>query len=111
CLGLFGLAASIAERRTKEIGIRKVLGASVSGIAGLLTGDFLKLVLVSILIASPVAWYMMNKWLMEFSYRIQIHAWAFVVAGVMAIVFALLTISSHAIKAAMVNPVKSLRSE
>ncbi|MGN6638698.1 MAG: ABC transporter permease [Mucilaginibacter sp.] len=111
CLGLFGLAASIAEQRTKEIGIRKVLGASVSGIARLLTSDFLKLVIVSIIIASPVAWYMMNKWLTNFSYRINVDVWAFVIAGAMAIVFALLTISSHAIKAAMSNPVKSLRSE
>ncbi|HVW13041.1 MAG TPA: ABC transporter permease [Mucilaginibacter sp.] len=111
CLGLFGLAASIAERRTKEIGIRKVLGASVSGIAGLLTSDFLKLVIISILVASPIAWYMMNKWLTAFSYRINVNAWAFIAAGVLAIVFALLTISSHAIKAAMANPVKSLRSE
>ncbi|MBS1530141.1 MAG: ABC transporter permease [Bacteroidetes bacterium] len=111
CLGLFGLAASIAERRTKEIGIRKVLGASVPGIARLLTSDFLKLVIISILIASPIAWYMMNKWLTAFSYRINVNAWAFIAAGVMAIVFALLTVSSHAIKAAMANPVKSLRSE
>lgn len=111
CLGLFGLAASIAEQRTKEIGIRKVLGASVSGIARLLTSDFLRLVIISILIASPVAWYMMNKWLTGFSYRINVNAWAFIIAGAMALVFALLTISSHAIKAAMMNPVKSLRSE
>lgn len=111
CLGLFGLAASIAERRTKEIGIRKVLGASVPGIAKLLTGDFLKLVLISIVIASPVAWFMMNKWLMAFSYRINVSVWAFVISGVLAIVFALITISSHAIKSATANPVKSLRSE
>lgn len=111
CLGLFGLAASIAEQRTKEIGIRKVLGASVSGIARLLTSDFLRLVIISILIASPVAWYIMNKWLTGFSYRININPWAFIIAGAMAVVFALLTISSHAIKAAMTNPVKSLRSE
>ncbi len=111
CLGLFGLAASIAEQRTKEIGIRKVLGASVTGIAKLLTSDFLKLVIISILIASPIAWYLMNKWLTNFSYRININAWAFVAAGLTAIVFALLTISSHAIKAALANPVKSLRSE
>ena len=111
CLGLFGLAASIAEQRTKEIGIRKVLGASVPGITRLLTSDFLKLVIISILIASPVAWYMMDKWLTGFSYRIHVNAWAFVIAGVMAIVFALLTISSHAIKAALANPVRSLRSE
>ncbi|MFI5159847.1 MAG: ABC transporter permease [Sphingobacteriales bacterium] len=111
CLGLFGLAASIAEQRTKEIGIRKVLGASVSGITRLLTGDFLKLVIISIIIASPIAWYLMNKWLTDFNYRININAWAFIIAGLMAVVFALLTISSHAIKAARDNPVKSLRSE
>ncbi|MES2110988.1 MAG: FtsX-like permease family protein [Bacteroidota bacterium] len=111
CLGLFGLAASIAERRTKEIGIRKVLGASVPGIAKLLTGDFLKLVLISIVIASPVAWLMMNKWLNAFNYRIHVGVWAFIIAGIMAILFALLTISSHAIKSATANPVKSLRSE
>ncbi len=111
CLGLFGLAASIAEQRTKEIGIRKVLGASVSGIARLLTSDFLKLVVISILIASPVAWYIMSKWLMDFSYRIDVNAWAFIIAGIMAIVFALLTIGSQAIKAAVANPVKILRSE
>ena len=111
CLGLFGLAAFIAEQRTKEIGIRKVLGASVSGITSLLSQDFLKLVLVAILIASPVAWYLMNKWLMAFSYRIDINAWAFVLAGTIAVALALLTIGSHAINAATANPVKSLRSE
>lgn len=111
CLGLFGLAAFIAEQRTKEIGIRKVLGASVSGITRLLTTDFLKLVMISILIASPIAWYAMNKWLMEFSYRTPINAWAFVIAGITAIAFALLTVSSHAIKAAIANPVKSLRTQ
>ncbi|MBD1384987.1 ABC transporter permease [Mucilaginibacter rigui] len=111
CLGLFGLAAFIAEQRTKEIGIRKVLGASVTGITKLLTGDFLKLVIISIIIASPIAWYVMNKWLMGFSYRINVNVWAFVIAGFTAILFALLTISSHAIKAAITNPVKSLRSE
>lgn len=111
CLGLFGLAAFIAEQRTKEIGIRKVLGASVSGITKLLTGDFLKLVIISIIIASPIAWYVMNKWLMGFSYRINVNVWAFVIAGFTAVAFALLTISSHAIKAAVANPVKSLRSE
>jgi len=111
CLGLFGLAASIAERRTKEIGIRKVLGASVPGIAKLLTGDFLKLVIISIVIASPIAWFMMSKWLTAFSYRVNVSIWAFVISGVLAILFALLTISSHAIKSATANPVKSLRSE
>jgi putative ABC transport system permease protein len=111
CLGLFGLAAFIAEQRTKEIGIRKVLGASVGGVTKLLTADFLKLVVLSILIASPLGWFLMNKWLMGFSYRITMSPWAFVVAGVTAILFALLTVSSHAIKAAVANPVKSLRSE
>jgi putative ABC transport system permease protein len=111
CLGLFGLAAFIAEQRTKEIGIRKVLGASVPGITKLLTRDFLKLVIIAILIATPVAWYVMNQWLMGFSYRVPLSPWAFVIAGATAIVFALLTISSNAIKAAIRNPVKSLRSE
>jgi putative ABC transport system permease protein len=111
CLGLFGLAAFIAEQRVKEIGIRKVLGASVPDITKLLTGDFLKLVIIAIVIASPIAWYMMNKWLMEFSYRISITGWVFVIAGLTAALFAVLTISSHAIKAAIANPVKSLRSE
>jgi putative ABC transport system permease protein len=111
CLGLFGLAAFTAEQRKKEIGIRKVLGASVPGITKLITGDFLKLVIISMLIASPVAWYLMNKWLMSFSYRIDVSVWAFIIAGLLAFVFALLTISSHAIKAAVANPVTSLRSE
>lgn len=111
CLGLFGLAAFIAEQRTKEIGIRKVLGASVSGITRLLTSDFLKLVLIAILIASPIAWYAMNQWLTSFSYRIHINALAFVIAGSTSILLALLTISSHAIKAAIANPVKSLRNQ
>lgn len=111
CLGLFGLAAFIAEQRTKEIGIRKVLGASVAGVTKLLTIDFLKLVVLSMLIASPIGWYLMDKWLMAFSYRITISPWAFIVAGLTAILFALLTVSSHAIKAAIANPVKSLRSE
>ncbi|WP_345330067.1 ABC transporter permease [Mucilaginibacter defluvii] len=111
CLGLFGLAAFIAEQRTKEIGIRKVLGASISGITSLLTTDFLKLVVISIVIASPIAWYLMNKWLMEFNYRIQVTALPFIIAGITAIAFALLTISSHAVRAALANPVKSLRSE
>jgi putative ABC transport system permease protein len=111
CLGLFGLAAFIAEQRTKEIGIRKVLGASVPGITKLLTSDFLKLVIIAILIASPIAWYIMNQWLMGFSYRMQLNGWAFVIAAITAILFALATISSNAIKAALMNPVRSLRSE
>lgn len=111
CLGLFGLAAFTAEQRTKEIGIRKVLGASVSGITELLTRDFLKLILLAILIATPIAWWVMNKWLTDFVYRIQIAWWVFVLAGLVAIIIALITISFQSIKAATANPVKSLRTE
>ncbi|MEP7319866.1 MAG: FtsX-like permease family protein, partial [Panacibacter sp.] len=111
CLGLFGLAAYTAERRTKEIGVRKVLGASVSGIAALLSKDFLKLVAVACLVAFPVAWWMMNNWLQNYQYRIEISWWIFLIAGATAIVIALLTVSFQAIKTAIANPVKSLRSE
>ncbi len=111
CLGLFGLAAYTAERRTKEIGIRKVLGATAAGLAGLLSKDFLQLVLVSCLIAFPVAWWMMNKWLLDYAYRINISWGVFVVAGLLAILIALITVSFQAVKAALANPVKSLRTE
>lgn len=111
CLGLFGLAAYTAERRTKEIGIRKVLGASANGLAGLLSKDFLKLVAISCLIAFPLGWWMMNNWLQTYAYRIKINWIIFLVAGLLAITIALLTVSFQAIKAAMANPVKSLRSE
>lgn len=111
CMGLFGLAAYTAEQRTKEIGVRKVLGASVSGIAALLSKDFLKLVIISILIATPIAWWIMNKWLADFAYRINISWWIFFIAGITAIIIALITISFQAIKAAMANPVNNLRSE
>ena len=111
CLGLFGLAAYTAERRTKEIGVRKVLGASVTGIAGLLSKDFLKLVILSSLISFPIAWWLMHNWLQNFAYRVQINWWVFLVAAVLAIVIALFTISFQAIKAALSNPVKSLRTE
>lgn len=111
CLGLFGLAAFSAEQRNKEIGIRKVLGASVSGIVQLLSADFLKLVIVSFLIASPIAWWAMNKWLQDFVYRINISWWMFALAGFTAVVIALTTISFQAIKAALTNPIKSLKSE
>jgi putative ABC transport system permease protein len=111
CLGLFGLAAYTAERRTKEIGIRRVLGASVSGIAGLLSKDFMKLVGVAALIAFPIAWWAMQSWLEDFAYRINIQAWVFMAAGVIALVIALLTIVFQAIKAAIANPIKSLRTE
>jgi putative ABC transport system permease protein len=111
CLGLFGLAAFTAEQRTKEIGIRKVLGASVSGITQLLTKDFLKLIVLAIVIASPIAWWLMNHWLLGFVYRIEIGWWVFIIAGIVAVLIALLTISFQAIKAATANPVKSLRTE
>ncbi len=111
CLGLFGLATFSAEQRTKEIGIRKVLGASVSGIVGLLSKDFLKLVAISICIASPVAWYVMNKWLQDFAYRTNISWTVFVITAIVALLIALFTISFQAIRAAVSNPVKSLRTE
>ena len=111
CLGLFGLATLTAFQRTKEIGIRKVLGATVSGIVGLLSRDFIKLVLIAIIIASPIAWWAMNKWLEDFAYRIDIQWWMFAVAGMTAVVVALLTVSWQAIRAAVANPVDSLRDE
>jgi putative ABC transport system permease protein len=111
CLGLFGLAAYTAERRIKEIGIRKVLGASVSGIAGLLSKDFLQLVILSCVIAFPVAYWVMQDWLKGYQYHIDIHWWVFAVAGLSAIVIAVATISFQSIKAALKNPVTSLRSE
>jgi putative ABC transport system permease protein len=111
CLGLLGLAALAAVNRTKEIGIRKVLGASVSNIVALLSKDFLKLVLIAFVIASPLAWYFMNKWLQDFAYRINIGWWVFFIAGASALLIALVTISFQAMKAALSNPVKSLRTE
>ncbi len=111
CLGLFGLAAYTAEQRSKEIGVRKVLGASVSGIVKLLSKDFLKLVGISILIAIPIAWYAMYNWLQDYAYRIEIKWWIFVIAGVVAILIAMVTVSFQAIKAALANPIKSLRTE
>ncbi|MEP6712719.1 MAG: ABC transporter permease [Ferruginibacter sp.] len=111
CLGLFGLAAFTAERRTKEIGVRKVLGASVPGIAALVSKDFLKLVGVSCLVAFPAAWWMMNNWLKNYQYRVQISWWIFLIAGTAAILIAIFTVSFQAIKAAIANPVKSLRTE
>jgi putative ABC transport system permease protein len=111
CLGLFGLAALAAVNRTKEIGIRKVLGASVTGIVGLLSKDFLKLVIIALLIASPIAWYFMHKWLQDFAYRISIGWWIFIAAGSLTILVALITICFQAVKAGMANPVNSLRTE
>jgi putative ABC transport system permease protein len=111
CLGLFGLAAYTAELRTKEIGVRKVLGASVSGLAALLSTDFLKLVAVSCLIAIPVSWWMMHDWLQGYQYRIEISWWIFVLAAFIAILIATVTVSFQSIKAAIANPINSLRSE
>ena len=111
CLGLFGLATFSAEQRTKEIGIRKVLGAGIGSIAGLLTKEFLKLVFIAIVIASPLAWYVMNEWLLEFAYRTNIGWHVFAITAGIALSIAFLTISFQAIKAAIANPVKSLRTE
>jgi ABC-type antimicrobial peptide transport system permease subunit len=111
CLGLFGLAAYTAERRTREMGIRKVLGASVQGLAGLLSKEFLQLVALSCIVAFPVAWWAMNSWLRDYEYRTAIHWWIFAVAGFTSLAIALITVSFQALKAAMVNPVKSLRAE
>ena len=111
CLGLFGLATYTAQVRTKEIGIRKVLGANVSVIVKLLSKDFLKLVIIAIIIATPVAWWAINKWLEGFAYRTNISWWVFAIAGLLALLVALMTISFKAVKAAVANPVNSLRSE
>ncbi len=111
CLGLFGLAAFTAAQRTKEIGIRKVLGASVTGIVVLLSKDFVKLICIAALIAFPLAWWGMNKWLDNFAYRIDLGWWIFAAAGLVSLLIALLTVSYQAVKAAMANPVKSLRTE
>jgi len=111
CLGLFGLASYTAERRKKEIGIRKTLGASTQGVVFLLSKDFFKLVVISLLIASPIAWYFMNKWLQDFAYRVNIGWWVFALAAAAVLSIALITVSFQAIKAAIANPVKSLRTE
>ncbi|MCK6694268.1 MAG: ABC transporter permease, partial [Thermoanaerobaculia bacterium] len=111
CLGLFGLTAFVVQQRVKEIGIRKVLGATVPGLLLLLSKDFLKLVAVALLIASPVAWYFMQQWLEDFAYRIQIDMWVFLTAGFVAALVAFLTVSFQSIKAALANPVNSLRNE
>jgi len=111
CLGLFGLATFIAEQRTKEIGIRKVLGASVQGIVQMLSKDFMKLVAIAFVLAAPAAWYFMHKWLQDFAYRINISWWIFVAAGLAALLIALVTVSFQAIRAAISNPVNSLRTE
>jgi putative ABC transport system permease protein len=111
CLGLFGLATFTAQQRIKEIGIRKVLGAGVTNLVLLLSGDFLKLVGIAFVIATPVAWWAMNQWLEDFAYRISIGWWVFATAGLAALLIALITVSYQAVKAALTNPVKSLRTE
>ena len=111
CLGLLGLATFAAQQRVKEIGVRKVLGASVFNVVALLSKDFLKLVLIALVLAVPVAWYLMSEWLRDFAYRINIEWWIFLVAAVIAVIIAFVTISTQAIKAAIANPVKSLRTE
>ena len=110
-LGLFGLAAFTAEQRTKEIGIRKVLGATVTNIITLLSKDFIALVIVAVIVATPLAWWAMSIWLQNFAYRINIMWWMFAITGVLALLIALLTVSFQAVKAAVANPVKSLRTE
>jgi putative ABC transport system permease protein len=111
CMGLYALTAYTAEQRTKEIGIRKVLGASASSIVALLSKDFLKLIVLANMIAWPLGWWAMNKWLEDFAYSVKINWWVFVLAGILAIAIAFLTISFQAIKAALANPIKSLRNE
>ena len=111
CLGLFGLISFTVSQRVKEIGIRKVLGAGVTNITVLLTGGLLKVVLVAMFIAIPVSWMLMNRWLQDFAYRIHMSWWIFITSGIVALVIALITVSFQAIKAAIANPVKSLRTE
>jgi putative ABC transport system permease protein len=111
CMGLFAIAIMIMAQRTKEIGVRKVLGASVTSIVALLSKDFLKLVLVGIVIASPLAWWLMSQWLQEYAFKIEIEWWIFAIAGLLAIAIAFITVSFQSIKAALTNPVKSLKTE
>jgi ABC-type antimicrobial peptide transport system permease subunit len=111
CLGLFGLASFVAEQRVKEIGVRKVLGASVFNLWRLLSNDFVLLVMISLFIASPLAYYFMNKWLQHYQFRAEISWWIFVVTAAGALLITLLTVSYQSIRAALENPVKSLRSE
>ena len=111
CLGLFGLATYMAENRVKEIGVRKVLGASVAGITTLLSKDFLKLVMISFVLACPVAWWLMHKWLQDYPYRVKIQWQVFAFTALLTLLISVLTVSYQAIKAAVANPVKSLRTE
>jgi len=109
CLGLFGLATFTAEQRTREIGIRKVLGADIASIVALLSKDFIRMVLVAFLIAAPAAWWVMNQWLLDFAYRLPISWWIFALAGVLALLISLFTIGYRAIRAASANPTDSLK--
>ncbi len=111
CLGLFGLSSFVAEQRTKEIGVRKVLGASVVNLWRMLSKDFVFLVIISCVIAAPIAWYFLHNWLQKYNYRTPISWWVFVAAFAGALIITLLTVSFQSIKAALMNPVKSLRSE
>lgn len=110
-LGIFGLVVQAAEQRAKEVGIRKVLGASVAGIVGLISKDFIKLVMIAIVVASPLAWYGLQKWLESYPYRTAIHWWVFAVTGVAALVVTIGTVSFQAIRTATADPVRSLRNE
>jgi putative ABC transport system permease protein len=111
CLGLFGLVSYVAEQKKKEIGIRKVLGASINSVVKLLTKDFVKLVGIAFIIATPVAYFLMQRWLEDFTYRIDIQWWVFVIAGCFALIITLLTVGLQSLKSAVANPVKSLRTE
>jgi putative ABC transport system permease protein len=111
CLGLLGLAAYTAEQRTKEIGIRKAMGASVPNVVTMLNIEFIKLVGIAILIASPIAWYLMHKWLGDFVYKTEISVWPFVMSALLAVFIAVLTVGFQSLKAATMNPVNSLRNE
>jgi len=111
CMGLFGIASIIIRQRVKEIGVRKVLGASVSGIITLVSKEFLKPVIIAFLIAAPLGWWMMNTWLQNYAYRVKVEWWVFIIAGVAAVLITMITVSFQSIKAALANPVKSLRTE
>ncbi|MBL7852399.1 MAG: FtsX-like permease family protein, partial [Cyclobacteriaceae bacterium] len=111
CLGLYGLSSFMAERRFKEIGIRKVMGASLSQIAGMMSREFVKLVIIAFVISAPLAWYAMNRWLEGFAYHVDVNVWIFVIAGLAALIIALVTVSYESLKAASANPVQSLRTE
>jgi putative ABC transport system permease protein len=111
CLGLFGLTTYTAQVKTREIGIRKVLGATATGITGLLAKEFISLVIIAIAIASPLAWYGMNKWLQDYAYQTSLNIWIFIGAGFIAVLIALITVSFQSIRAALANPIHSLRNE